>query len=96
MTIGTVKQVSLASGNTATATITVNAAASLGFAAGTDTITATYGGDSYNATSSGTTTVTVSNPALRFPRPTLPSPRRRRGTTDLDDYAHSTGGTRDG
>jgi Pro-kumamolisin, activation domain/Bacterial Ig-like domain (group 3) len=65
VTIGTVKQVTLGSGNTATATLSVSAAtASLGFAAGTDTITATYGGDSFNATSSGTTTVTVTNPGI--------------------------------
>jgi subtilase family serine protease len=63
-TIGTVKQVTIGAGNTATATLTVNATASLGFAAGTDTITATYGGDTYNATSSGTTTATVSNPGI--------------------------------
>ena len=64
VTIGTVKQVTLASGNTATATLTVTTAASLGFVAGTDTITASYGGDSYNATSSGTTTVAVTNPGI--------------------------------
>ena len=63
-TIGTVKEVTLASGDTATATLTVTTAASLGFVAGTDTITATYGGDSYNATSSGTTAVTVTNPGI--------------------------------
>ncbi len=64
VTIGTVKQVTLASGNTATATLTVTTAASLGFVAGTDTIAATYGGDSFNATSSGTTPVTVTNPGI--------------------------------
>jgi subtilase family serine protease len=64
VTIGTVKQVTLASGDTATATLTVTTAASLGFVAGTDTITATYGGDSYNASSSGTTTVAVTNPGI--------------------------------
>jgi subtilase family serine protease len=63
-TIGTVQQVTIGPGNTATATLTVNATASLGFAAGTDTITATYGGDTYNATSNGTTTATVSNPGI--------------------------------
>ena len=63
-TIGTVKQVTLGAGNTATATLTVTTAASLGFVAGTDTITATYGGDSFNATSSGTTTVAVTNPGI--------------------------------
>ena len=65
MTIGTVKQVTLATGDTATAVLSVSAAtASLGFVAGTDTITAAYGGDSYNATSTGTTTVTVTNPGI--------------------------------
>jgi hypothetical protein len=64
VTIGTVKQVTLGAGNTATATLTVTTAASLGFVAGTDTITASYGGDSFNATSSGTTTVAVTNPGI--------------------------------
>jgi hypothetical protein len=63
-TIGTVKQVTIGSGTTATASLTVNAATSLGFVAGTDTITATYGGDQYNATSSGTTSATVTNPSI--------------------------------
>jgi subtilase family serine protease len=63
-TIGTVKQVTLGPGNTAIATLTVNAEAALGFAAGMDTITATYGGDSFNATSTGTTSVSVSNPGI--------------------------------
>jgi Pro-kumamolisin, activation domain/Bacterial Ig-like domain (group 3) len=63
-TIGKVQQVTIGAGNTATASLTVNATASLGFVAGTDTITATYGGDTYNATSNGTTTVTVSNPGI--------------------------------
>jgi Pro-kumamolisin, activation domain/Bacterial Ig-like domain (group 3) len=65
VTIGKVNQVTLGSGNTATATLNVAAATtSLGFAAGTDTITATYGGDTFNATSSGTTNVTVTNPSI--------------------------------
>ena len=64
VTIGKVNQVTLAAGNTATASLTVNATTSLGFVAGTDTITATYGGDSFNAPSSGTTTVTVTNPSI--------------------------------
>jgi hypothetical protein len=64
VTIGTVKEVTIGSGNTATASLTVTAATSLGFAAGTDTITAAYGGDTYNAASSGTTTVTVTNPSI--------------------------------
>jgi hypothetical protein len=65
VTIGTVKQVTLGSGNTATASLPVSAAtASLGFTPGTDTITATYGGDSFNAGSSGTTPVTVTNPGI--------------------------------
>jgi hypothetical protein len=63
--IGKVNQVTLAAGNTATAVLNVGAATtSLGFVAGTDTITATYGGDSFNASSSGTTTVTVTNPSI--------------------------------
>jgi len=65
ITIGTIKQVTIGTGNTATASLAVSAAtASLGFAAGTDTITATYGGDTFNAVSSGTTTVTVTNPGI--------------------------------
>jgi hypothetical protein len=64
VTIGAVKQVSLGSGNAANATLTVTATAPLGFVAGTDTITATYGGDAYNESSSGTTSVTVSNPGI--------------------------------
>jgi hypothetical protein len=64
VTIGKVNQVTLAAGNTATAVLNVSATTSLGFAAGTDTITATYGGDSFNATSTGTTTVTVTNPSI--------------------------------
>ncbi len=65
VTIGTVSQVTIGTGNTATATLNVpNAAASLGFAPGTDTITASYGGDTYNAVSTGTTTVTVTNPGI--------------------------------
>ncbi|HTZ60854.1 MAG TPA: protease pro-enzyme activation domain-containing protein [Acidobacteriaceae bacterium] len=64
-TIGKVSQVTLGSGNTATATLNVaSATASLGFTPGTDTITATYGGDSFNTGSSGTTNVTVSNPGI--------------------------------
>jgi hypothetical protein len=63
-TIGTVQQVTIGPGNTATASLTVNATASLGFTPGTDTITATYGGDTYNAGSMGTTTATVSNPGI--------------------------------
>jgi Pro-kumamolisin, activation domain/Bacterial Ig-like domain (group 3) len=64
VTIGKVPQVTIGSGNTATAALTVNATTSLGFAAGTDTITASYGGDTYNAASSGTTNVTVTNPSI--------------------------------
>jgi hypothetical protein len=64
VTIGAVQQVTLGSGNTANATLTVTATAPLGFVVGTDTITATYGGDAYNASSSGTTSVTASNPGI--------------------------------
>jgi subtilase family serine protease len=63
-TVGKVNQVTLSTGTSATATLTVTSAASLGFTPGTDTVTATYGGDSYNATSSGTATVTVTNPGI--------------------------------
>jgi Pro-kumamolisin, activation domain/Bacterial Ig-like domain (group 3) len=63
-TVGKVSQVTIGANNTATATLTVTSAASLGFTAGTDTVTASYGGDSYNATSSGTTTITVTNPGI--------------------------------
>jgi subtilase family serine protease len=92
-TIGTVQQVTIGAGNTATATLTVNATASLGFAAGTDTITAAYGGDTYNATSSGTTTATVSNPGITLSATNVtissPSPGNS-GTTTIT--LTSTGG----
>jgi hypothetical protein len=57
--VGTVSQVTLGARDTATATLTVNATASLGFSPGTDVITAGYGGDAFNATSSGTVAVAV-------------------------------------
>jgi subtilase family serine protease len=63
-TVGKVNQVTIGNNNQATASLTVTSAASLGFNPGTDTITASYGGDSYNAASSGTTTVTVTNPSI--------------------------------
>jgi hypothetical protein len=63
-TIGTVNQVTLGPGNTATASLNSSATASLGFTPGTDTITATYGGDTFNAGSSGTVAVTVTNPSI--------------------------------
>jgi hypothetical protein len=63
-TVGKVSQVTIGANNTATATLTVTSSATLGFTAGTDTVTASYGGDSYNATSSGTTTITVTNPGI--------------------------------
>jgi subtilase family serine protease len=92
-TIGTVQQVTIGAGNTATASLTVNASASLGFAAGTDTITAAYGGDTYNATSSGTTTATVSNPGITLSATNLtissPSPGNS-GTSTIT--LTSTGG----
>jgi subtilase family serine protease len=92
-TIGTVQQVTIGAGNTATATLTVNATASLGFAAGTDTITAAYGGDTYNATSTGTTTATVSNPGITLSATNVtissPSPGNS-GTTTIT--LTSTGG----
>jgi hypothetical protein len=68
VTIGEVAEVSLARGDTATATLTVNATTLLGFVTGTDTITATYGGDTLNVGSSGTTTraVELRVPTLSF------------------------------
>ena len=64
-TVGTVSEVTIGAGDTATATLSVAAAtASLGFSAGTDTITATYKGDAINAGSSGTTSITVTNPGI--------------------------------
>ncbi len=64
-TIGKVNQVTLQAGNTAVATLSIPAAtASLGFTPGTDTITASYQGDVFNAPSSGSTTVTVTNPGI--------------------------------
>jgi Pro-kumamolisin, activation domain/Bacterial Ig-like domain (group 3) len=64
ITIGTANITPGASG-VGTATLSVaSATPALGFTAGTDTITAAYGGDSTYATSSGTTTITVTNPNI--------------------------------
>jgi Pro-kumamolisin, activation domain/Bacterial Ig-like domain (group 3) len=63
-TVGKVTQVALGPNNTATASLTVTSSAALGFTPGTDTVTASYGGDSYNAASSGTTAITVTNPGI--------------------------------
>jgi Pro-kumamolisin, activation domain/Bacterial Ig-like domain (group 3) len=63
-TVGTAQVTAGASG-TGTATLAVSSATpALGFTAGTDTITAAYGGDSSYAGSSGTATVTVTNPGI--------------------------------
>ncbi len=63
-TVGTANITPGASG-VGTATLAVaSATPALGFTAGTDTITAAYGGDSTYAGSSGTTTVTVTNPTI--------------------------------
>jgi Pro-kumamolisin, activation domain/Bacterial Ig-like domain (group 3) len=94
VTIGTVKQVTLATGNTATAVLNVaNANASLGFAPGTDTITASYGGDTYNASSSGTTTVTVSNPGITLAATNITIPSASPGNSGTSTITlTSTGG----
>jgi subtilase family serine protease len=63
-TVGTAPVTAGASG-TGTATLAVSSATpALGFAAGTDTIVATYGGDSSYSGSSGNATVTVTNPGI--------------------------------
>jgi hypothetical protein len=63
-TVGTANITPGASG-VGTATLSVTSATSaLGFTPGTDTITATYGGDSTYAGSSGTATITVTNPQI--------------------------------
>jgi Pro-kumamolisin, activation domain/Bacterial Ig-like domain (group 3) len=63
-TVGTQPVTAGASG-TGTATLAVSSATpALGFTAGTDTIVATYGGDSAYAGSSGNATVTVTNPGI--------------------------------
>jgi hypothetical protein len=58
-TIGSIEQLTFGAGLITTATVTVNATGRLGFRVGTDTITATYGGDTLNAASFGTTTEAV-------------------------------------
>ncbi|MEA3005249.1 MAG: hypothetical protein QOI94_518 [Acidobacteriaceae bacterium] len=63
-TVGTASVIAGASG-TGTATLTVSSATpALGFAAGSDTINAAYGGDSAYASSSGTAAITVTNPGI--------------------------------
>jgi subtilase family serine protease len=63
-TVGTAPVTAGASG-TGTATLAVSSATTaLGFTAGSDTITAAYGGDSIYAASSGTAAITVTNPGI--------------------------------
>jgi hypothetical protein len=63
-TVGTASVTAGASG-TGTATLAVSSATTaLGFTAGSDTITAAYGGDSIYAASSGTAAITVTNPGI--------------------------------
>jgi hypothetical protein len=62
-TVGTAAVTPGASG-AGTATLSVAATAALGFAVGSNTVVATYGGDSDYASSSGSTTVTVTNPGI--------------------------------
>jgi hypothetical protein len=70
-TVGTATVTPGASG-TGTATLAVSSATpALGFAAGTNTVTATYGGDSDYADSSGTASVTVTNPGITMTVPNM-------------------------
>jgi subtilase family serine protease len=63
-TVGTASVTAGATG-VGTATLAVSSATpALGFAAGSNTITAAYGGDSLYAASSGTAAVTVTNPGM--------------------------------
>jgi hypothetical protein len=62
-TLGTAAVTPGASG-AASATLSVSAAASLGLAAGSNTVVATYNGDETYAPSSGSATVTVTNPGI--------------------------------
>jgi subtilase family serine protease len=63
-TVGTASVTAGASG-VGTATLAVSSATSaLGFTAGSDTITAAYGGDSLYSASSGTAAITVTNPGM--------------------------------
>jgi len=64
ITVGTASVTAGASG-TGTAVLSVSSATTaLGFAAGSDTITAAYGGDSVYGGSSGTAAITVTNPGM--------------------------------
>ena len=63
-TVGTGSVTAAASG-VGTATLVVSSATpTLGFTAGSDTITAAYGGDSLYSASSGTAAITVTNPGM--------------------------------
>jgi Pro-kumamolisin, activation domain/Bacterial Ig-like domain (group 3) len=63
-TVGTATITPGASGTGTAALAVSSATTTLGFAPGSNTIVATYGGDSSYASSSGTATVTVTNPAI--------------------------------
>ena len=92
-TVGTAAVTPGATG-TGTATFVVNpVSTSLGFAAGSNTIVATYGGDSSYASSNGPATVTVTNPGITLSATNLtissPSPGNS-GTSTIT--LTSTGG----
>jgi hypothetical protein len=63
-TIGTAAITPGASGAGSATLSVASATTSLGFAVGSNTVVATYGGDSNYASSSGSTTVTVTNPGI--------------------------------
>ena len=62
-TVGTAAITPGASG-AGSATVSVSATTALGFAVGSNTVLATYGGDANYASSSGSATVTVTNPGI--------------------------------
>jgi hypothetical protein len=90
-TVGTAAIVPGASG-VGSATLSVSATSALGFAAGSDALVATYGGDASYASSTGSTTVIVTNPGVTITATnvTISASPGNRGTSTIT--LKSTGG----
>jgi Pro-kumamolisin, activation domain/Bacterial Ig-like domain (group 3) len=91
-TLGTANMTPGASG-TGTATLSIpSITPTLGFIAGTNTITASYGGDSTYMASSGSTPITVTNPTITVAATAMTIPSAAPGNTGTSTITVTSGG----